>query len=271
MPQNEAEWKQAATDVTRSMRDFTKPFVTPLSKVLSPEEGELLGTGGYITALGKIMLITNDHNFEKLDINQIGAQFFGNDHVFMLHHITYSTKYPFDVGFTLINPAVWNLPKLQPHNAVAIPQTKLAPAHKPVENELLFLKGYALQESKFLFNTLMSNATSYTGKEVPLPERWEHPFHFAIDYRPDLAEELDPGYSLPRPDGLSGSLVWNTHYVECASQGFEWQPEFAEVTGIVWGWPSGGACLIATRIEYVRSYLAHALDDMAARGEITVT
>jgi hypothetical protein len=27
------------------------------------------------------------------------------------------------------------------------------------------------------------------------------------------------------------------------------------VTGVIWGWPSGHACLVATRAEFVRSFL----------------
>ena len=48
--------------------------------------------------------------------------------------------------------------------------------------------------------------------------------------------------------------------------------DYAEVTGIVGGgWPSATGCLVATRIEHVRSFLLHAIDMMAAKGEITVS
>lgn len=29
----------------------------------------------------------------------------------------------------------------------------------------------------------------------------------------------------------------------------------AEVTGIVWGWPSSSACLLATKVEFLRRFL----------------
>lgn len=176
------------------------------------------------------------------------------------------------MGVTLIDPAVWHLPALQPHEAGAVPESRLAAAHAPVDNELLFFKGFAGEGSKFLFNTLLAGSTSYTGKAVPLPMGWgDERFHFAIDYRPDLATSLDPGYGLPQPKGFSGSLVWNTNFVRAVTTGHEWKPEYAEVTGIVWGWPSSAACIIATRIEYVRSFLLHALEEMKAAGEITLT
>jgi hypothetical protein len=277
MPQNEAEWKEAVSAVVQAMQAHVEPFVTPLSTVIrdedgKPIEGKLLGTGSYISALGQIMLITNEHNFAKLETNSLGLQFRGNDCVFHLHCPTYSSPYPWDVGFSRIDPKVWNLPKLQPHTAAAIPQSRPAPMHWSTENELLFFAGYAWQGSTFLYDTLLSRGTPYTMREVPLPEDWgEERFHFAIDYRPDLAETVGRGAGLPRPDGFSGSLVWNTHYVECVTQGKEWSSEDAEVTGIVWGWPSATGCLIATRIEHVRSFLLHAIDMMAAKGEITVS
>lgn len=276
MPQNEADWKQACATVATAMQAHVEPVVTPLSTVIrdedgKPTEGRLLGTGSYISALGTTMLITNEHNLAKLQTNSIGAQFRGNDKVFMVHSPCYSSRYPWDVGFSRIDPRVWTLQELQPHTAEAIPESRLAPAHQPVDNELLFFMGYAWQGSTFLYDTLLSRGTPYMMREVPLPEGWgEERFHFAIDYRPDLAETVGRGAGLPRPDGFSGSLVWNTHYVECVTQGKTWSPEYAEVTGIVWGWPSSTACLIATRIEHVRSFLLHAIDMMAAKGEITI-
>lgn len=276
-PQNEVEWRDSVSAIVQAMLAHVEPFVTPLSTVIrdgagKPIEGRLLGTGSYISAMGQIILITNDHNLSKLDTSSIGLQLRGNDHVFQLHCPTYSAPYPWDVGFSRIDPKVWNLPKLQPHTAAAIPQGRLAPAHQPAENELLFFAGYAWQGSTFLYDTLLSRGTPYLMREVPLPEGWgEERFHFAIDYRPDLAETVGRGAGLPRPDGFSGSLVWNTHFVECVMQGKEWSPEYAEVTGIVWGWPSATGCLVATRIEYIRSFLLHAIDMMVAKEEVAVS
>jgi hypothetical protein len=38
-----------------------------------------------------------------------------------------------------------------------------------------------------------------------------------------------------------------------------WSPKMARVTGVVWGWPSSIGFLIATRAEYIRSFLLGAL------------
>ena len=36
--------------------------------------------------------------------------------------------------------------------------------------------------------------------------------------------------------------------------------ELSVVTGVVWGWPSSVGCLVATRAEYLRSFLLEAID-----------
>lgn len=277
LPQNKAEWEQACATVVAAMQSYVAPSVTPLSAITRdekerPTEGKLLGTGSYLEVASSRMLITNEHNLKTLEQNSIGAQFFANEGVFQLHNPAYTLPYPWDVGFSMINLQVWTMPELNSHKAVAIPQGKLAPAHRPVENELLFLMGYASTGSTFLFGTLLSRGTSYLMREVALPKGWgDTRFHFALDYRPDLAEQVGPGAGLPRPDGLSGSLVWNTRYVECVTQGKSWLPEYAEVTGIVWGWPSSTAALIATRIEHVRSFMLHVVDTMITSRAITLT
>jgi hypothetical protein len=75
--------------------------------------------------------------------------------------------------------------------------------------------------------------------------------------------------SLPLPPGLSGSRLWNTRFVEAKMAKIPWTPELALVTGVIWGWPSGLGCLIATRAEYLRSFLLEALDFATAQGVST--
>jgi hypothetical protein len=131
-------------------------------------------------------------------------------------------------------------------------------AHRTPKGEILFFKGYAGAHSDFRFNHLIANATSYASQEIPLPgddPRFDPRFHFALDYRPDLAISLERNRGLPNPHGFSGSLVWNTRFVEVSMADKEWSPHHAVLTGLVWGWPSNAACLVVTRAEYVRSCL----------------
>lgn len=67
MPSTEAEWDGAVELVTRAMMPFVAPTVTPISRVLSQKEGELLATGSYLAYVGERLLITNEHNVAALD------------------------------------------------------------------------------------------------------------------------------------------------------------------------------------------------------------
>ncbi|MEX9522689.1 hypothetical protein AB7Y45_25780, partial [Escherichia coli] len=73
--------------------------------------------------------------------------------------------------------------------------------------------------------------------------------HFSLFYPPDLAKSVDGTSHLPDPHGFSGSLVWDTKRVACLLENKAWEPSMAEVTGIVWGWPSSSACILATKVD----------------------
>jgi hypothetical protein len=251
-----AEWEAHAGHVTERMKAYTKQYVTPISKVIEHDCGILLGTGNYIEFLGKRYLLTNEHVAKKLTTRPLAHQFFENDTVFGVTNPFHVYPLPIDVGITEINQATWDK---EPHSSSTVVEDQWALAHFTVPRELLFFKGYAGERSKFHFGHLFSKATSYGCQEVELPRddnRFLSRFHFAIDYRPDRAkpsgEDKD---GLPLPKGFSGSLVWNTRFVEFWGTGEEWKPELAQVTGLVWGWPSEAGVIVATRIEYVRSFL----------------
>ena len=57
------------------------------------------------------------------------------------------------------------------------------------------------------------------------------------------------------PQGFSGSLVWNTRYVERMSAGKDWSPEHAVVSGLLVEWNPCTKTIIALRVEHVRSWL----------------
>ena len=252
------EWDAHAAHVTREMQEFTKPFVTPISKVIDDDYGEAWGTGNYIELDKRPHMVTNDHVARALESNSLGHQFMGNDSVYRATQPFHSFDVPFDVAVSEVEGRIWND---RPHNSAVIPEDKWALAHLPLERELLFVKGFAGADARFLFGALFSQATSYTCQEVKLPSdpRFHSRFHFGLDYRPDLAKRLDER-DLPIPRGFSGSLVWNTRFVETHLRKETWTPDSAQVTGLVWGWPSSAAFLVATRAEYVRSFLLRVLE-----------
>jgi hypothetical protein len=257
-PAQREEWERQVARVDAAMREYTKPFVTPISRVLNDEKGEhgkLEGTGTYVQFSGRRFLLTNEHVAEALGKHPLAHQFLNCDDVFRTTNPFLSVSLPFDVAISSIDQAAW---VHSPHNALAIYEEKWAVAHGAPKGEIFFFKGYAGEHSDFHFNHLISNATSYATQEVRLPEddpRFDSRFHFALDYRPDRAIALEKNRGLPDPHGFSGSLVWNTRFVDVSTARKDWSPHCAVLTGLVWGWPSNAACLVATRAEHVRSCL----------------
>ena len=226
----------------------TAPFVTPISRVIEHDYGELEGSGSYIEIDGQRYLITNEHVAARLKTHSIGHQFAGSSNVYRSAEPFVTDPYPADVGLRIIGDNLWND---SDHSAAPIPFCRFAAKHSPVDGELFFIAGFAGARARFHFGQLNCERITYLMQADAFPQdHGEEDFHFAIAYRPDLARTTDAlGQGLPDPHGLSGTLVWNTRFIEITCTGGVWSPEQAQVTGIVWGWPSGDACLLATRVE----------------------
>lgn len=73
-----------------------------------------------------------------------------------------------------------------------------------------------------------------------------------------------PREELPNPEGMSGSLLWDTRFVACTFAGQEWTVEKARVCGVIWAAHSKPEVIVATKIEYVRPSLLRFLRDECA-------
>ncbi len=251
------EWDEICSDTARKMLDHIKPYITPISRVMSDEEGELQGSGSYYECFGGKYLITNEHVANHMIPNSLSPeplahQFFDSDCVLRLTNDFLCLQFPIDVAVSHIEDKNWTSCS---HNALGIPISRFAPKHEPFKGEQLFFAGYSAERSGFCFGQLTSYGTPYLTQETELPKQWEKPqFHFALHYAPDRVMERVDGNTLglPIPKGFSGSLVWNTRLVECLQNGKEWTPDCAQVTGILCRWKSSSACVIATRVEHMR-------------------
>lgn len=104
----------------------------------------------------------------------------------------------------------------------AIDVKQIALGHNPVPTtELLTFTCFSGEHTSFHFNTLITDATCYTAREIPLPkdERFSPRFHFGIDDRPAHASTVIGEKGLPLPPGLSGSTIWNTGFVAAKISG----------------------------------------------------
>ena len=48
LPTNAAEWDKECERIVRAMQGYAAPCITPISKIISDDEGKSLGTGSYI-------------------------------------------------------------------------------------------------------------------------------------------------------------------------------------------------------------------------------
>jgi hypothetical protein len=84
-----------------------------------------------------------------------------------------------------------------------------------------------------VYDTLRADGANYVAREASLPRHSDVSarFHFALEYRRDAALQAFGEKELPDPHAMSGSLVWNTRFVETTLAGTVWSPTDAVVTG----------------------------------------
>lgn len=262
----EDEWNAAMPKVVADMTAYLRPYRAAIYEhhAASGNEGEHgtgWGSGSYLRFGDKVFILTNQHVSCVRSQNRVLAhQFDGQDDIRQIvgDHVEY--PYPLDLALLPVDVTAWANPSNQ-SRAIEIEQVALA--HDPAPTEILTFTGFAGERVSFHFGTMLAKGTCYTAPEADLPEsgQFSSRFHFGIEYRPDLATDVIGRDGLPDPHGFSGATVWNTNFVAAKMAGLTWTPDMAKVTGVVWGWPSGEALLVATRAEYLRSFLLGALAD----------
>lgn len=263
----EDEWNREAPEVARQMHYFAQQFSTVIPKHLG-DHGQAWGTGAYVRMADKVFIITNEHVARARSSTQtLLHKLNGREDFYPIVGDHASFGPPLDIALLPVSMEIW---EKENHSSKAITLDMISIAHATAPTELLMFAGFAGDGSSFHFEMLFTPGTTSTSREISLPEddRFDNRFHFGLDYKPDLASKVVGTRDLPRPPGFSGSIVWNSGFVESRITGEAWSPELARVTGIVWGWPSTHGCLVATRSEYVRSFLLAALEQMrsAARS-----
>lgn len=254
------EWSAAIPKVVEEMTAYLRPYRTAIYEHHAAsgddeEHGTGWGSGSYLRLGDKVFILTNEHVSCVRRQNRVLAhQFDGQEDIRRIvgDHVEY--PYPLDLALLPVDMTAWddlsNLSK-------TIGVDRIALAHDPVEGEILTFTGFAGERVSFRFRTVLAQGTCYTAREAVLPQsdQFSPRFHFGIEYRPDLATDVIDRAGLPDPHGFSGSTVWNTGFVAAKMEGVSWSPDMAKVTGVIWGWPSGNALLVATRAEYLRSFL----------------
>lgn len=257
----EDEWNQAVPKVVAAMTKHLQPYRTPVFKHCD-DHGTGWGSGSYISLGSRVFILTNEHVAEARRQSQILTHKFVDDEIIRPIAGNHSEMpWPYDLALLPVKDDDW----ASEHGSRAIGLERMGFAHTPVPGELFTFSGFSGQQTAFHFDTLFAKATCSTAREVALPpdDRFNNRFHFGLDYRPDLATNVLSDDPLPLPPGFSGSTVWNTRFVEAKMSGSAWTPDLALVTGVVWGWPSSVGCLVATRVEYIRSFLLEVIGNQS--------
>jgi hypothetical protein len=126
-----AEWKRLAASVTDAMKEYTRPFVTPM-RTSSERYVWLLGTGSYVSINGKMILLTCEH--VVCDRAEVHHQFWGSETVHAVQD-PFVVDVPLDIAFAPIRKTSWDR---EAHGARTLLFDGFADRHEPVADELLF-------------------------------------------------------------------------------------------------------------------------------------
>jgi hypothetical protein len=113
-PEQRDAWIKKVARVDDAMKEYTKPFVTPISRVMRDEKGEygeLHGTGNYVQFSGRKYLLTNEHVAEAVERNSLGHQFLHCEEVFRAANPFLAMSHPFDVAVSAIEQATLPMEK----------------------------------------------------------------------------------------------------------------------------------------------------------------
>lgn len=247
------KWRQICDAVTQAMKVYTRPFISPLSTERE-DNVRHVGTGSFMNWAGKTLLLTCEHVEAE---GQLNFSFHGSDNVLATTR-PFKSDRALDAAFVAVSDAQWNA---FPHQAMPIPSACVAGQHKPTRgDELHFFHGFAGENSRYGFGVLDSAASAYLtqqSSDAVEDERifellWEPQGTTFVD---STSIEVRKAVRYTDPGGFSGSLVWNTRYLEVTSTGHQWTPECAIVTGLLKRWDTGTKTLLVTRVEHLRRYL----------------
>lgn len=246
-------WRKTCDAVTLAMKIYTKPFISPLSRERE-DSVRHVGTGSFINWAGRTLLLTCEHVDAEGPLN---FSFHGSDNVFAITD-RFKSDRDLDAAFVSVGDAQWNACL---HQAMRIPSVCVAGQHKPTrDEELHFFHGFAGENSHYGFNVLDSAASAYLTQQSSVAIKDDQIFELLWDpQRTNFVEstsiEAQKSVSYTDPGGFSGSLVWNTRYLEVTSTGHSWTPECAVVTGLLKRWDTATKTLLVTRVEHLRRYL----------------
>jgi len=247
------QWKTICEKVTNDMLVHTRPFVTPLGTA-NEWNVRLVGTGSYVSRDARRMVLSCEHVAQEQPMHY---RFYGSDDVFEHEGPWVMEKHPIDAAFAAISDSAWNACS---HQAQVVPVERFALRHAPSQQaEILFFRGFSGENAHYAFDVHQTNGTGYATQEKKnsgddqIFELFWEPENISLTSQ--ISQEAAKEMKFEDAQGFSGSLVWNTRYLEVTNSGGEWTPGDAVVTGLLRRWDKDTRTLLAWRIEHLRDWL----------------
>jgi hypothetical protein len=176
------------------MRLVMMPFVTPLVRSETDGGATHVGSGGYVELSDRKLLLTNDHVVLE-GHGRLTHKFFDCENYFPFVNAFASQVQPRDLAVSPVDQT-W---KKVSHSAMAFPAHRFATKHAPVENELLFMLGFAGARAYYSpsMNIMLTHGTPYLSQEPAgaksdiKSEGLAPDIHFALPWRPEQIDIVD--------------------------------------------------------------------------------
>lgn len=241
-------WGEISSVVTDRMKIYTRPFVAILAGGIN------VGTGSFIER-EQICLLTCEHvaRFDPV------AYYLDEGGTTSLQPETWCVEPDESKGVALASVSAVEWERIAT-TARPLPMTKIAQSHGPVKDELLFFRGIAGVNVGYIGNFGSDSILSgYCSQEKHGTDDKDI---FEILWSPKnttlsqgTSEDVRERVKYDNPAGFSGSLVWNTRFVELGCDFSRWSPDQAVVTGLLRRYDDRTNTLLAWRVEHLNAWL----------------
>lgn len=248
------EWNALVSSVTDRMLEHVRAFGTPLVSD-DGRDARQHGTGSFMERDDDVIVLTCEHVVRHAAVRfRLNGQDSGLDP----NPEWVADCHPVDAAFQRVPRQAWTG---RENDARAIPPVRIAARHAPRSpEEMMFFRGYAGENAHYAFGVHQVNASGYctqvvrdSGDDEIFELFWE-PIQTQFTQGTSPAQRSETRYD--DAQGMSGSLVWNTRYLEITRAGGTWTPEDAVVTGLLRRWDQKTKTLLAWRVEHLQAWLA---------------
>ena len=244
-------WSEICGEVTDRMLRHVRNFVCPLS-FETETDVHLIGTGSFIEVGKRTAIITCEHVADKQPLNY---KFADSENIYGYRGTWKSQRDPVDASITngVLCPSPSSHQVLKSH--------RFASAHIiSKQAELLFFCGFAGENSKYVFEHHFTNLTGYCTQENAKAENIDSSFEIhwpngLEKWTNGTVEQAKKQIKFSDPRGFSGSLIWNTRFVELGCDLINWSPNDAKITGLIKQFDQTNGVLLATPIEKVHQII----------------